>query len=225
MSETVLHISTPVRLSLALAGAVAVTLSLCLLAPLLGGSTATTGSTSSLPIHVIPAVPPATVPNKHIPVPQKMPLPVPQKKILQTTTPRVKTPTINLAPLTVKIPHMNVATLPTPLPTPRPGTMQPGPTIHDLKAVDTPPQLQRYSPPPYPPKAKGRRIEGKVVVRCVVGANGRVHEAKILTASPAGFFEAVSLKTVQKWTFVPAVLDGDQVAVYVDIPLSYTLNR
>ncbi len=93
-----------------------------------------------------------------------------------------------------------------------------------MATVDVQPRLRQYRPPLYPPRARGQGVEGKVVVRCVVTAGGRVKEEKIIQANPAGYFEQAALKAVKKWTFVPATLNGEKVPVYVDIPLSFTLD-
>jgi len=165
-----------------------------------------------------------------------------QKVLPNSTTPRKKKlkresvlpQKIQPNPLTMEtspLIAMGLAPLPPPLPAaPRPIKAKPGKTYsripgpYLLASVDVQPSLKRYRPPLYPPRAKGQRIEGKVVVRCVVTAGGKVKKPKIINAKPAGYFERAALKAVKKWTFVPAKLGGKKVAVYVDIPLSFTLD-
>ncbi len=98
------------------------------------------------------------------------------------------------------------------------------PGILGAASVDTPPRLKHYSPPLYPPRARGQNIEGKVVVRCVVSTGGKVMDARIIRAEPSGYFEKAALKSVKKWTFFPAELKGEKTAVYLDIPLSFSLD-
>lgn len=131
-----------------------------------------------------------------------------------------------MAPLQMEMPKVQAATMViAPLKPQRQQQSGLGPTgIYDVGAVDTPPRLQRYSPPLYPARAKGKKIEGKVVVRCVVTAGGRVKETKIVSAEPEGYFERAALDAVAKWTFVAARHEGNKVSVYVDIPLSFTLD-
>lgn len=96
--------------------------------------------------------------------------------------------------------------------------------IFDLGDVDSPPRLQKYAPPLYPAAAKGKRIEGRVIIRCTVTAKGRVKDAEIISAEPPGYFEKTALKAVMVWTFIPAKYRGEKVPVYVDIPLTFSLD-
>ena len=138
---------------------------------------------------------------------------------------------VQLNPLKIESAPLKAATLPAYLP----DALEPAKTkaletnpaaagIYQVASIDIPPRIKRYYPPLYPPRAKGQGVEGKVVVRCVVSASGRVRDVKIIQAEPAGYFEKTALKSVAKWTFVPAKFKGKKVAVYVDIPLSFSLD-
>ena len=65
----------------------------------------------------------------------------------------------------------------------------------------------------YPPLAKAERIEGAVVVRYGVSVDGRVINARIESAEPAGVFEDAALAAVRSWRYNPALKDGEPVAV------------
>ena len=76
-----------------------------------------------------------------------------------------------------------------------------------------PMQLVSGSGPTYPPLAKAERIEGAVVVRYGVSADGRVINARVDSAEPEGVFEDAALAAVRSWRYNPALKDGEPVAV------------
>lgn len=80
-------------------------------------------------------------------------------------------------------------------------------------AQNRPMQLVSGSGPVYPAAAKADGIEGVVVVRYGVAADGRVIDARVDSATPQGIFEAAALAAVRSWRYNPALRDGQPVAV------------
>lgn len=78
---------------------------------------------------------------------------------------------------------------------------------------DRPIQLVSGSGPVYPSAAKAEGIEGTVVVRYGISADGRVVNARVESASPEGLFEEAALDAVRTWRYNPAIRDGRPVAV------------
>ena len=76
-----------------------------------------------------------------------------------------------------------------------------------------PMQLLSGSGPVYPPLAKAEGVEGQVVVRYGVSLDGRVINARVDSAEPAGVFEEAALTAVRSWRYNPALRDGEPVAV------------
>ena len=62
--------------------------------------------------------------------------------------------------------------------------------------------------PPYPSSARASRIEGSVVVRYTVAPSGAVTGVSIVSASPPGVFNAVTLSAVRSWRFRPSATGG-----------------
>lgn len=62
--------------------------------------------------------------------------------------------------------------------------------------------------PGYPPEAKAQGIEGYVVVRYDVDAEGRVGNVAVAEASPPGVFDAAAVKAVKSYQFRPPLVDG-----------------
>ena len=64
----------------------------------------------------------------------------------------------------------------------------------------------------YPDGARAARIEGLVVVRYDVTAEGGVVNAVVEAADPPGYFEDAALAVVRSWRFRPPVEAGEFVA-------------
>lgn len=60
----------------------------------------------------------------------------------------------------------------------------------------------------YPPAARAAGIEGVVVVRYDVAADGTVSNARVESAAPAGVFDAAALAAVRSWIFRPMLVRG-----------------
>jgi protein TonB len=63
-------------------------------------------------------------------------------------------------------------------------------------------------PPEYPPT----QLEGFVVVRLWVGAQGEVARAEVAQANPPRVFDRVALDAVRRWRYRPAQRDGAAIA-------------
>ncbi len=94
----------------------------------------------------------------------------------------------------------------------------------ELSEVDTPPRVTRKAPPLYPFGAKRKGIQGKVLIRCLVGISGKGEKFKILKSQPKGVFDDAALAAIQKWRFKPGILGGESVPTWVRIPLTFSLN-
>lgn len=60
----------------------------------------------------------------------------------------------------------------------------------------------------YPPAARAAGIEGYVVVRYDVDIDGRVRNARVVSAEPAGVFDESALQAVSRWRFSEPKRDG-----------------
>lgn len=63
----------------------------------------------------------------------------------------------------------------------------------------------------YPPGAKAEGIEGYVVVRYDVTAQGMVVNAEVVEAEPEGVFEEAALASIVHWRFRAATVGGKPV--------------
>jgi protein TonB len=72
----------------------------------------------------------------------------------------------------------------------------------------------------YPPRARSRGIEGWVDVAFIVDATGRVTDARVLSAQPAGAFDEAALAAVRRWRYAPPAAPQD-----ANVRLRFRLDR
>lgn len=88
--------------------------------------------------------------------------------------------------------------------------------------VDVKPTV-RSNPLTYPPLAKKRQIEGRVLVCVLIDAEGKVKKVRILESDPPGVFDDTVLQALPQWLFTPAQYRGETVPVWATIPLVFEL--
>ncbi len=93
----------------------------------------------------------------------------------------------------------------------------------DAAKVDQPPQVLTKTAPAYPSKARNMGIDGKVVLRFLVGPDGHVSRPGVLEAHPAGYFEQSAMDAVSRWRFKPGCVKGRAVATWVTLPVQFRL--
>lgn len=77
----------------------------------------------------------------------------------------------------------------------------------------------------YPEDAKSNGIEGKVMVKFQIAANGKITSAEIVRGADA-ILDNAALETVRKMPdWIPAVKDGKAVAAEMVLPVVYSLGR
>ena len=75
---------------------------------------------------------------------------------------------------------------------------------------------------PYPPASQRLGEAGTVVVRVVVGIDGRVVSGSIARSSGFPRLDAAALKqALAKWRFVPAMVDGALVEAEREVPVTF----
>lgn len=92
------------------------------------------------------------------------------------------------------------------------------------EAVDEQPRALSQAMPAYPRRARAQGIAGRVVVSFLITADGRVEDARVLSAEPAGWFEDVAIEAVRSWEFEPARYQGNPVPVRREVPLDFDLQ-
>jgi TonB family protein len=76
--------------------------------------------------------------------------------------------------------------------------------------------------PEYPLAARQARVQGSVVVRAVIGIDGHVKSAKVLSGPPV--LQNPAVAAVRRWVYKPATLNGTAVESEVRVVLNFTLQ-
>jgi TonB family protein len=95
------------------------------------------------------------------------------------------------------------------------------PAIGEYVYVEELPELITRVDPEFP-KVAGRIAEGTVLVQALVGEDGHVRDIKVVKSIPVP--DDSVLRAVRQWVFKPAMAHGRPVAVWVAVPVRYTLR-
>ncbi|MEE8333899.1 MAG: energy transducer TonB, partial [Alphaproteobacteria bacterium] len=80
-------------------------------------------------------------------------------------------------------------------------------------------------PPVYPRTARRRGLQGRLVLRVSIGADGSTGKIEVIESSGHQVLDASARKAVAGWRFTPARLEGAPVTSRIDIPVSFRLRR
>lgn len=86
------------------------------------------------------------------------------------------------------------------------------------------PRFARFLQPDYPPGERRMGREGKVMVRVLVGIDGRVTQVELLSAASDAFFAATRKQALEKWRFTPATRDGVPQQDWRVMTVTFVLN-
>ena len=87
------------------------------------------------------------------------------------------------------------------------------------------PKLVREVTPNYTVAALRAKIQGIVVVECVVLPDGTIGDVKIIQSLDKVYgLDEEAIKTAKQWRFQPGRRLGEPVPVFVQIELSFTLR-
>jgi len=78
--------------------------------------------------------------------------------------------------------------------------------------------------PRYPLAARRRGLEGRVVVRVFVAADGRPASFSVHSGSTHPILDDAAIEALRRWRFEPARRAGVPVAAWVDVPITFRLT-
>lgn len=96
------------------------------------------------------------------------------------------------------------------------------PSPDDFVAVEEMPVLIQIPAPAYPDMARQAEVEGTVMVRALVGKDGKVQDAFVTEGIP--MLNDAAIAAARKAIFKPALQQRRPVAVWVQIPMRFSLN-
>jgi TonB family protein len=91
-------------------------------------------------------------------------------------------------------------------------------TTADVVALQTP-------APAYPDGIAKQGVSGQVLLKILVGADGKPKEVRVERAEPAGVFETASIQAAKQWTFAPRHQDGKPVEGWIRVPIDFDAGR
>lgn len=78
--------------------------------------------------------------------------------------------------------------------------------------------------PAYPPSEQRMGNEGAVIVRVLIGADGRVKKVEKVSAGSEAFFRATERQALRYWRFKPATLDGQPIESWQQMTVRFQLS-
>ncbi|MEP7028563.1 MAG: energy transducer TonB [Candidatus Eisenbacteria bacterium] len=96
------------------------------------------------------------------------------------------------------------------------------PNFGEYVYVEELPEAITKVQPEYPDIARQSNMEGTVVVQALVGKDGRVKDTKVV--KPVPVFDDAAVAAVKRWVFKPALSNNKPVAVWVAVPVKFSLH-
>lgn len=84
------------------------------------------------------------------------------------------------------------------------------------------PEIVKKADPIYPAEAVSEGLQGRVLVKIIVDTNGKPQKAEVLR-SDNNIFNQPSIDAAMKYRFIPAIMNGKPVAVWVVVPFTFRL--
>lgn len=78
--------------------------------------------------------------------------------------------------------------------------------------------------PAYPAMSKRLGEQGKVMVRVLIGVDGRAQKAEIRQSSGYERLDQAALSTAQRWRYMPGKRDGLPEAMWFSVPINFILE-
>ena len=174
-----------------------------------------------------PVLAPAPTPVPPPPKPQPVAKPAPRKPQRAPTPAPQPLAVAEAAPTA---PVMAVAPPPVAEPAPAPA---PAPAAAPVAAPAPPVVVQPSSKaaylnnpaPAYPAMSRRLGESGRVVLRVLIGPDGRAQEARIQTSSGYDRLDQVALQTARdRWRYVPGTRGGVPEAMWFNVPINFVLE-
>ncbi len=169
-----------------------------------------------------PPIPPEPAPPAERTVIDPAPLPLPYIPPAPLPVPGPRIDAIDTLPPSPPLP-MGMGNVP--LGTGGAGTAPvatPAPPVLVAASVD--PRYRADFQPDYPAFERNQARDGTVVVRVLVGRDGRVAAIERVSATSDAFFDATKRRALSKWRFRPATRDGVAVESWREMTVRFTME-
>lgn len=173
---------------------------------------------TNVPLDPPPPPNPDIQPKKRLSTPQPIDLAMPQPKVPTPARPIDLTGTIDPPPIPLDglagsgIEAGGGVTVDPP---------KPAPVMVDAA---TDPRYAADLQPEYPAAMRRAGKEGQVVVKVLIGADGRVKDIQLVSSPDPAFFEATRRQALSRWRFKPATRDGIPYESWKTMRLGFRLT-
>jgi protein TonB len=96
------------------------------------------------------------------------------------------------------------------------------PKFGEYVFVEELPEVITKVPPVYPDLAREAGVDGTVQVQALVGKDGKVKDTRVTKS--ISMLDASAIAAVKQWVFKPALSNNKPVAVWVAVPVKFTLH-
>lgn len=79
--------------------------------------------------------------------------------------------------------------------------------------------------PIYPPTARRRGEQGRVMLRVQVSSSGQAQDVQLYTSSGSSALDDAAIQAVRRWRFVPAKQGETPIAAWVQVPILFQLEQ
>jgi protein TonB len=97
----------------------------------------------------------------------------------------------------------------------------PGPPLRVGGDIREPRRIQGTAPI-YPELARRARIQGKVVLECVIDTDGRVTDLRVVSGNP--LLAQAAIDAVRTWIYSPTTLNGQPIRVILNVTVTFGLS-
>ncbi len=84
------------------------------------------------------------------------------------------------------------------------------------------PKKLRNVPPEYPTRALQARVQGTVILECLIGTDGRIARVKVLRSVP--LLDEAATEAVRQWQYEPTLVNGVPVPVIMTVTVNFKLS-
>jgi protein TonB len=96
------------------------------------------------------------------------------------------------------------------------------PAFGEYVYYDELPEVITRVNPQYPDLAREASVDGTVLIQALVGKDGKVRDTKVVKSIP--MLDAAAINAVKQWVFKPALSNNKPVAVWVAVPVRFSLH-
>jgi len=176
------------------------------------------------------AEPPPPPPPPPPPKPPEPPKPVePPKTVQPVLTPALpvaspEPPAVLSAPTAAPTAPAVPAAAPAPPPPPAPPAPPAPPPPAKVELPSSKADYLHNPPPDYPRMSKRLGEQGRVVVKVLIGEDGRAQKVELLTTSGFERLDKSAMEAAMRWRYVPGKRGGVAEAMWYQVPIQFTLE-